>query len=91
MTTLLVWANAAHDTRFTASDVHTYYVRHGVPAALARDIDRRGYLAVEELLAKGDIVSNRVAPGTLAVRGHGVLVKYPNGHSRVVRAQGGAR
>lgn len=91
MTTLLVWANAAHDTRFTASDVHTYYVRHGVPAALARDIDRRGYLAVEELLAKGDIVSNHVAPGTLAVRGHGVLVKYANGHSRVVRAQGGAR
>lgn len=86
MTTLLVWANAAHDTRCTASHVQTYYVHHGVPATLARDIDRRGYLAVRDLIEGGFILPGFIAPGTLAVRGHGVVVKYANGRSRVVRA-----
>lgn len=86
MTTLLVWANAAHDDRCTASHVQTYYVHHGVPAQLARDIDRRGHLAVRDLIEGGFILPSSVARDTLAASGHGVLVKYANGHSRVVRA-----
>ena len=86
MTTLLVWAATAHDTPCTASYVQTYYVHHGVPAALARDIDRRGYLAVADLIEGGFILPNFIARDTLAASGHGVLVKYANGRTRIVRA-----
>lgn len=86
MTTLLVWAATAHDTRYTASHVQTYYVHHGVPATLARDIDRRGYLAVRDLIEGGFILPGFIARDTFAARGHGVLVKYANGRTRIVRA-----
>lgn len=85
MTTLLVWASAPGDARYCASYVQTYYVHHGKPATLARDIDRRGYLAVRDFIQSGAILPGYIAPDTIAAAGHGVVVKYPNGLTRVIR------